>query len=66
MTDMSAYTIRRVATSGCKLRDPEGNVVARAATEPRTFVIAALSSRVEMEGRGRYGTKRRASDQCED
>jgi hypothetical protein len=54
MTDMAirSFAIRRVATSGCEIRDPEGNVIAWAADEPWALIIASLLNRVEAEGLG--------------
>ena len=34
MSDADAFTVNRVATSGAEIRDPDGNIVAWAATEP--------------------------------
>jgi len=53
MTDMSAYTIRRVASSGCEIRDPGGTVIAWAVDEPWALLIAGMLNRVEAEGLGR-------------
>jgi hypothetical protein len=48
MTD--GFVIRRVATSGCEVCDPDGNIVAWAADEPWAMLIAALLNRMEAEG----------------
>ena len=47
MTDTDAFTIRRVATAR---RDPNGTVIAWAATEPWALLIAGLLNWVEAEG----------------
>ena len=50
MTDMSAYTIRRIATSGCELLAPDGTVIAWAVDEGWAALIAGLLNRVEAKG----------------
>ena len=44
------FTTRRVATSGCEIRDPDGNVVASAADSPWALLIASLLNWLEAEG----------------
>ena len=44
------FSIHRVGTSGCELRDPDGTIVAWAATEAWALMIASLLNRVEAEG----------------
>ena len=50
--DIDTFTVRRVATSGCEIRDPEGNTVCWTTDEPWALLIAALLNRVEREGLG--------------
>ena len=47
------FTIERVGTTGHEIRDPNGNVVAWAASEPWAHIIVALLNRVESDGLGR-------------
>ena len=45
-----AYTARRVGTTGHEIRDPDGNTICRAATEPWAALIAFCLNRVEEVG----------------
>jgi hypothetical protein len=47
-----AFTTRRIATTGHEIRDPNGTVIAWAATEPWAALIAFLLNRMEAEGLG--------------
>jgi hypothetical protein len=50
MRDIDAFTIRRIATAGHEIRDPQGRVVAWAVTEPWAALIAFCLNWVEAEG----------------
>jgi hypothetical protein len=47
---VGGFTFNRVGTSGCEIRDPDGNAVVWAADKPWALVIVGLLNRVEAEG----------------
>jgi hypothetical protein len=64
--DVKAFSIRRVATTGHEIIDPDGNVVAWAADKPWALVIAGLLNRVEREGQEKKRLSRRPPTDKED
>jgi hypothetical protein len=58
MTNLDAFTFRRVGTTGHEILASDGNVVAWAVDERWALIIAGLLNRVEAEGLG-YGSPER-------
>lgn len=69
MTDIEAFSVNRIGTTGHEILDPDGTVIAWAADEPWAHVIAALLNRVEAEGMSRQRNSaccRRGTDPARD
>jgi len=56
VTDLDAFTIRRVGTAGHETRDSDGTVIAWTADAYWAHVIVALLNRTETKGLWRAGS----------